>query len=55
MTPSSVPFFVQNDLTTGFLAYVYVAMLRPTDIGRRADDGSPALTRRLARRILVRP
>jgi len=34
-------------LTTGFLAEVYIATLTPTDNGRRADDRSPALTRRL--------
>ena len=39
---------VQNYLTTGFLAQVYIATLRPTDIGHGPDGGSPALTHRLA-------
>ena len=44
---------VQNCLTTGFLASVYIAIDRPTDIARSADDRLPALTRRLARRPVV--
>ena len=41
----AAPLVLQNYLTTGFLALVYIATLRPTDIGRRSG--------RLARRPVV--